>query len=82
VNSLATYWSKQVPQLAAYLCIALPILPSNSTANQAIPVQSLILVTNSADIMSSLFGLGQVLRGKLGKYVISREIQSGVWLAK
>ncbi|XMA12056.1 hypothetical protein WAI453_004847 [Rhynchosporium graminicola] len=32
--------------------------------------------------MSSLFRLGQVLRGKLGKYTITKEIQDTVWFAK
>ncbi|OXV07872.1 hypothetical protein Egran_04364 [Elaphomyces granulatus] len=32
--------------------------------------------------MSLRFGLGQALRGRLGKYVITKEIHSGIWLAK
>lgn len=32
--------------------------------------------------MASIFALGQTLRGSLGKYVITKEIQSGVWSAK
>ncbi|MCJ1403023.1 hypothetical protein MMC11_006245 [Xylographa trunciseda] len=31
---------------------------------------------------SSLFRLGQILRGKLGKYIITKEIQDTVWFAK
>ncbi|MCJ1255284.1 hypothetical protein MMC24_003100 [Lignoscripta atroalba] len=31
---------------------------------------------------SSLFRLGQTLRGKLGKYIITKEIQDTVWFAK
>ena len=31
---------------------------------------------------SSLFRLGQLLRGKLGKYTIVKEIQDTVWFAK
>jgi serine/threonine protein kinase len=32
--------------------------------------------------MASLFTCGQLLRGSLGTYAITRELQSGVWLAK
>ncbi|KAL5329140.1 hypothetical protein ACEPPN_002650 [Leptodophora sp. 'Broadleaf-Isolate-01'] len=32
--------------------------------------------------MPSLFRLGQVLRGRLGKYIITKEIQDTVWFAK
>ncbi|PVH71412.1 serine/threonine protein kinase [Cadophora sp. DSE1049] len=32
--------------------------------------------------MSSLFRLGQVLRGRLGKYIITKEVQDTVWFAK
>lgn len=32
--------------------------------------------------MSSIFALGQTLRGRLGKYVITKEIQNGVWSAR
>jgi hypothetical protein len=32
--------------------------------------------------MSSLFRLGQVLRGTVGKYTITKELQETVWFAK
>jgi hypothetical protein len=32
--------------------------------------------------MSSLFKLGQSLKGKLGEYVVSKKIQGTLWFAK
>ena len=32
--------------------------------------------------MSSIFKLGQVVKGKLSKYIITKEIQETVWFAK
>lgn len=34
------------------------------------------------DMSTSLFRLGQVLRGRLGKYIITKEIQDTVWFAR
>lgn len=32
--------------------------------------------------MSPLYSLGQVLKGKFGDYIISKQIQDTVWFAK
>lgn len=32
--------------------------------------------------MSSFFKLGQVLKGKFGEYIVSKELQDTVWFAK
>jgi hypothetical protein len=32
--------------------------------------------------ISSLFTIGQTLKGNLGKYIITKEFQAGVWAAK
>jgi hypothetical protein len=36
----------------------------------------------SVTTMASLFRLGQVLRGKSGRYIITKQIQETVWFAK
>lgn len=39
-------------------------------------------VLNTFVMSSSGFRLGQVLRGRLGKYIITKEIQDTVWFAR
>jgi len=32
--------------------------------------------------MSSLFQIGQILKGKVGQYIITKEVQETVWFAR